>query len=168
MNNDIVMHSIGEDTYRYARYGLATLLDKEEFRKGTLHPASGCVHPMHLIAGLVLAALQVIPQLQGDATDQTPPDLPSYLFKERIVYLVSLLLRLSLLLSCDAQVQGNNMGMCSLQGMSLVPAVTELLLAELLYLQYDNPTRPVFMYINSAGVQARPCAANCESWQGSL
>lgn len=39
------------------------------------------------------------------------------------------------------------------QGMSLVPAVTELMLAELLYLQYDNPTRPIFMYINSAGVQ---------------
>lgn len=34
-------------------------------------------------------AVQVIPQLQGDATEQTPPDLPSYLFKERIVYLVS-------------------------------------------------------------------------------
>ena len=31
---------------------------------------------------------QVIPQLQGDATEQTPPDLPSFLFKERIVYLV--------------------------------------------------------------------------------
>ena len=27
--------------------------------------------------------------LQGNATDQTPPDLPSFLFKERIVYLVS-------------------------------------------------------------------------------
>ena len=26
--------------------------------------------------------------LAGDATEQTPPDLPSYLFKERIVYLV--------------------------------------------------------------------------------
>ena len=34
--------------------------------------------------------LQVIPALSGDATDQTPPDLPSYLFKERIVYLVRL------------------------------------------------------------------------------
>ena len=32
----------------------------------------------------------MIPALSGDATDQTPPDLPSYLFKERIVYLVSL------------------------------------------------------------------------------
>ena len=38
------------------------------------------------------------------------------------------------------------------QGMSLVPAVTELVLAEMLYLQYDNPTRPIFMYINSTGV----------------
>ena len=32
--------------------------------------------------------LQVIPMLSGDATEQTPPDLPSFLFKERIVYLV--------------------------------------------------------------------------------
>lgn len=39
-----------------------------------------------------------------------------------------------------------------LQGMSLVPAVTELMLAELLYLQYDNPNRPIYMYINSTGV----------------
>lgn len=67
---------------------------------------------------------QVIPALAGDATEQTPPDLPSYLFKERIVYL----------------------------GMSFVPAVTELMLAELLYLQYDNPNRPIYMYINSTGV----------------
>lgn len=72
--------------------------------------------------------MQVIPQLAGDATEQTPPDLPSYLFKERIVYL----------------------------GMSLVPAVTELMLAELLYLQYDNPTRPIYMYINSTGVAVSP------------
>eukprot|EP01025_Chloroclados_australasicus_P040099 TRINITY_DN4174_c0_g3_i1.p1 TRINITY_DN4174_c0_g3~~TRINITY_DN4174_c0_g3_i1.p1 ORF type:complete len:284 (-),score=33.78 TRINITY_DN4174_c0_g3_i1:341-1192(-) len=66
----------------------------------------------------------VIPMLAGDATDQTPPDLPSYLFKERIVYM----------------------------GMSLVPSVTELMMAELLYLQYDNPTKPINMYINSTGV----------------
>ena len=45
--------------------------------------------------------------------------------------------------------------MPALQGMSLVPAVTELMLAELLYLQYDNPTAPVYMYINSTGVQVR-------------
>jgi len=62
--------------------------------------------------------------LSGDATEQTPPDLPSYLFKERIVYL----------------------------GMSLVPSVTELMLAELLYLQYENPVKAINMYINSTGV----------------
>eukprot|EP00892_Ulva_mutabilis_P011862 jgi/Ulvmu1/9048/UM005_0141.1 len=66
----------------------------------------------------------VIPMLAGDATEQTPPDLPSYLFKERIVYL----------------------------GMSLVPSVTELIMAELLYLQYDNAVNPINMYINSTGV----------------
>ena len=42
--------------------------------------------------------------------------------------------------------------------MSLVPAVTELMLAELMYLQYDNPSKPVYMYINSAGVQVSACA----------
>lgn len=65
----------------------------------------------------------VIPSLQGDASSQAPPDLPSFLFKERIVYL----------------------------GMSLVPAVTELILAELLYLQYDNADKPITMYVNSTG-----------------
>ena len=88
MNSGIVMLGIGEDTYRYTRYALAHLLDTEDCRMSTLLTASGCAQSAHLI---VLAALQVIPQLQGDATDQTPPDLPSYLFKERIVYLVSLL-----------------------------------------------------------------------------
>ncbi|CAD7699459.1 unnamed protein product [Ostreobium quekettii] len=75
-------------------------------------------------ANVLLTPKTVIPALQGDATDQTPPDLPSYLFKERIVYL----------------------------GMTLVPQVTELMLAELLYLQYDNEKSPVIMYINSTGV----------------
>ena len=102
MNSDIVMHGIGEDTYRYARYALAHLLDAEDIVNGTLLLASGRVQSAHLIVGPVPAALQVIPQLQGDATDQTPPDLPSYLFKERIIYLVSLLPRLLFLLSCRA------------------------------------------------------------------
>ena len=35
--------------------------------------------------------------------------------------------------------------------MSLVPAVTELIMAELLYLQYDDATKPIYMYINSTG-----------------
>lgn len=65
----------------------------------------------------------VIPFQRGTAWEQPPPDLASYLFKSRIVYL----------------------------GMSLVPAVTELIMAELLYLQYDDPEKPIYMYINSTG-----------------
>ena len=67
--------------------------------------------------------MQVIPFQRGDARQQPPPDLPSYLFKNRIVFL----------------------------GMSLVPSVTELIMAELLYLQYEDPEKPVYMYINSTG-----------------
>ena len=36
-------------------------------------------------------------------------------------------------------------------GMQLVPAVTELIIAELLYLQYKDRTKPIFLYINSTG-----------------
>jgi len=65
----------------------------------------------------------VIPSLQGDASTQAPPDLPSFIFKERIVYL----------------------------GMTLIPSVTELILAELLYLQYEDKSKPIYLYINSTG-----------------
>ncbi|MBD1921110.1 ATP-dependent Clp protease proteolytic subunit [Microcoleus sp. FACHB-831] len=60
----------------------------------------------------------------GDNFYRTPPpDLPSLLLKERIVYL----------------------------GMPLVAAVTELIIAELLYLQYEDPDKPIKIYINSTG-----------------
>jgi ATP-dependent Clp protease, protease subunit len=52
-----------------------------------------------------------------------PPDLQSLLLKERIVYI----------------------------GMPLVASVTELVVAELLYLQYDDPEKPIYIYINSTG-----------------
>ncbi|KAK9086424.1 hypothetical protein Syun_028818 [Stephania yunnanensis] len=52
-----------------------------------------------------------------------PPDLPSLLLHGRIVYI----------------------------GMPLVPAVTELVIAELLYLQYMDPKEPIYLYINSTG-----------------
>lgn len=55
-----------------------------------------------------------------------PPDLPSLLLHNRIVYL----------------------------GMSLVPAVTELIIAEFLYLQYEDAAKPVYMYINSTGTSS--------------
>lgn len=35
--------------------------------------------------------------------------------------------------------------------MPLVPAVTELMVAELLYLQYSDGARPLYLYINSTG-----------------
>ena len=37
------------------------------------------------------------------------------------------------------------------QGMTLVPSVTELILAELLYLQYEDNNKPIYLYINSTG-----------------
>ncbi|CAL5219333.1 g1145 [Coccomyxa viridis] len=52
-----------------------------------------------------------------------PPDLPSLLLDSRITYL----------------------------GMPLVPAVTELIVAELLYLQYKDRQKPIYLYINSTG-----------------
>jgi ATP-dependent Clp protease protease subunit len=62
--------------------------------------------------------------LSQAASLQTPPDLPSYVLKERIVYLA----------------------------MTLVPQVTELILAELLYLQFDEASKPIHLYVNSTGV----------------
>ncbi|KAL7243387.1 hypothetical protein ACSBR1_015729 [Camellia fascicularis] len=59
----------------------------------------------------------------GSAWEQPPPDLALYLYKNRIVYLV----------------------------MSLVPSVTELILAEFLYLQYKDEEKPIYLYINSTG-----------------
>jgi len=52
-----------------------------------------------------------------------PPDLPSLLLNNRIVYL----------------------------GAPLVPQVTELIVAQLLYLNYESPSKGVYMYINSVG-----------------
>lgn len=52
-----------------------------------------------------------------------PPDLPSLLLHGRIIYI----------------------------GMPLVPAVTELVIAELMYLQWMDPKEPIYMYINSTG-----------------
>ena len=52
-----------------------------------------------------------------------PPDMPSLLLNNRIVYL----------------------------GMPINAAVTELIISELLFLQYDSPAKPIIMYINSPG-----------------
>ncbi|KAJ8768973.1 hypothetical protein K2173_023968 [Erythroxylum novogranatense] len=54
-----------------------------------------------------------------------PPDLPSLLLDARICYL----------------------------GMPIVPAVTELLVAQFMYLDYEDSSKPVYLYINSSGTQ---------------
>ena len=41
----------------------------------------------------------------------------------------------------------------SFPSLQIVPAVTELVVAELLWLDYDNPTKPIYLYINSPGTQ---------------
>jgi len=70
----------------------------------------------------------------GDASYRTPPpDLPSLLLKERIVYL-----GLPLYSSDDIKRQ---------VGID----VTELIIAQLLYLQFDDPGKPIYFYINSTG-----------------
>lgn len=61
-----------------------------------------------------------------------PPDLPSLMLKERIVYLGGPLV------SGDAKKQ---------VGMD----VTKLIIAQLLYLEFDDPDKPIYFYINSTG-----------------
>ena len=62
-----------------------------------------------------------------------PPDLPSLLLKERIVYL-------GLPLFSDDEAK-RQLGM----------DVTELIIAQLLFLEFDNPEKPIYFYINSTG-----------------
>ncbi|MEM9275878.1 MAG: ATP-dependent Clp protease proteolytic subunit [Cyanobacteria bacterium P01_F01_bin.143] len=71
---------------------------------------------------------------RGDSSRRTPPpDLPSLLLKERIVYL-------GLPLVSDDRYK-DQIGL----------DVTELIIAQLLFLQFDDPEKPIYMYINSTG-----------------
>ncbi|GMI43134.1 hypothetical protein TrCOL_g9083 [Triparma columacea] len=68
-----------------------------------------------------------------------PPDLPSLLLHNRIVYI----------------------------GMPLVPQVTELIIAELLFLNYESSDKPIYMYINSPGcnnAQGQPVGFETEAF----
>lgn len=47
----------------------------------------------------------------------------------------------------------------SARSSQIVPAVTELIVAELLFLNFDSPEKPVYFYINSTGSQASRRAA---------
>jgi len=61
----------------------------------------------------------------GRRSGRAPPDLPSLLLDSRIVYI----------------------------GMALVAEVTELVVSELLWLNYAAPDKPVYVYVQSTGSQ---------------
>lgn len=93
------------------------------------------INPVHF-EGLALNARRssdsgggAIPQAQGDNIQSweigPPPDLPSLLLANRIIYI----------------------------GMPLVPSVTELVIAQLLYLNYQND-QTITIYINSPGTNS--------------
>ena len=65
------------------------------------------------------------PSVSGRAGRRAPPDLPSLLLDARIVYI----------------------------GLALTPEVTELIVSELLWLNYTAPTKPIYIYIQSTGSQ---------------
>lgn len=74
------------------------------------------------------------PYRGGGSTYRTPPpDLPSLLLKERIIYLGLPLV--------SPDEYKDQMGV----------DVTELIVAQLLFLQFDDPDKPITMYINSTG-----------------
>ena len=62
-----------------------------------------------------------------------PPDLPSLLLKERIIYFGLPLV--------SADEYKRQLGV----------DVTKLIIAQLLYLQFDDPEKPIYFYINSTG-----------------
>ncbi|KAJ4821047.1 ATP-dependent Clp protease proteolytic subunit [Rhynchospora pubera] len=62
---------------------------------------------------------------RGVDSSEEPPDLPSLLLESRIVYL----------------------------GMPLYQAVTELIIAQMFYLDYEDSSKPIYLYINSTGTQ---------------
>ena len=70
-----------------------------------------------------------------------PPDLPSLMLDSRIIYLGMPVIPPPHLLSKEKP--------CGC--VQLVSAVTELIVAELIYLQYKDATKPVYLYINSSG-----------------
>lgn len=130
---------VGGATFR-PRTHPSGLQSVDTLRRGaSQHEVSGRF-PSSLVAMLPLGTLAVVstrrrrertarsayasaPQTYEGAPIGPPPDLPSLLLKERIVYL----------------------------GTPITAEVTELIIAQLLYLNYESADKPVTMYINSTG-----------------
>eukprot|EP00522_Entomoneis_paludosa_P015359 CAMPEP_0172439282 /NCGR_PEP_ID=MMETSP1065-20121228/323_1 /TAXON_ID=265537 /ORGANISM="Amphiprora paludosa, Strain CCMP125" /LENGTH=284 /DNA_ID=CAMNT_0013187939 /DNA_START=140 /DNA_END=994 /DNA_ORIENTATION=- len=88
---------------------------------GLWRPGQKVPSNMQMVAGGAERAMQ--DEYYDGVRIGPPPDLPSLLLHNRIIYI----------------------------GMPLVPAVTELIIAELLYLNYESTSDPITMYINSSG-----------------
>jgi len=86
-------------------------------------PTSRPAPPRGLFTPRAAAGGQAAQEMYEGVRLGPPPDLASLLLHNRIVYL----------------------------GMPMVPAVTELIVAELLYLNYESAVKPVTLYINSPG-----------------
>lgn len=83
---------------------------------------------------LEINAVQAPYGAAGGAYYRTPPpDLPSLLLKERIIYLGLPLV--------SADEYKRQLGV----------DVTKLIIAQLLFLQFDDPDKPIYFYINSTG-----------------
>jgi ATP-dependent protease ClpP protease subunit len=92
-----------------------------------------------------------------DRRKPPPPDLPSLLFDQRIVYLGMPVSLATALPHCPTsskpqqQCQSDPYVCPHPPALQLVPAVTELMVAELLYLEKQGATMPIEMLINSSG-----------------
>lgn len=94
-----------------------------------------------------------------------PPDLPSLLLDARICYLgmpvkivYTKLLFIKISLRFCPRHSADSVSFWLLQ---IVPAVTELIVAQFMWLDYDNPAKPIYLYINSSGTQVSGRAEDC-------
>ncbi|GER42874.1 ATP-dependent Clp protease proteolytic subunit [Striga asiatica] len=87
---------------------------------------SGSMNPsMTASMSLDMMDLETEDEEDEESTEDDPPDLPSLILDSRVVYL----------------------------GMPLGPSVVELIVAQLMYLDYRSGTQPIYLYINSTGTQ---------------
>jgi ATP-dependent Clp protease protease subunit len=84
-----------------------------------------------------------------------PPDLPSLLLDARICYL-GMPVSYYTISNYDGMFYPfdlSHLDIFHVCLMQIVPAVTELLVAQFMWLDYDNPSKPIYLYINSPGTQ---------------
>lgn len=120
-----------QPTLAEVRYGLDAhalhVLGLEDGRKGSVvEPTSMSAKSFYVGDLPVDDYSRSRTTMMSDVPGQAPPDLPSMLLNSRICFL----------------------------GMALVPSVTELIVAQLLWLSADSAEKPIYFYINSSGTQS--------------